>query len=61
MGQEFFMLFGEAAVIRMFPWSMGVGTLAVQRQEREQAVGASDLDTIPDKLSFFPGQSEVHL
>ena len=24
MGQEFFMLFGKAAVVRMFPWSLGV-------------------------------------
>src|SRR5690606_1039986 len=25
MGQEFFMLFGKAAVVLMFPWSLGVG------------------------------------
>ena len=34
MGQEFFMLFGKAAVVRMFPWSLGFGGFAVQCQER---------------------------
>ena len=61
IGQELFVLFGETAVIRMFPWGMGIGRLAMQYQEREQAVGASDPYPIPDKLGFFPGQSEIHL
>ena len=55
MGQEFFMLFGKAAVVRLFPWSLGVGGFSVQCQEREETIGASDLDAIPNKFGFFPG------
>jgi hypothetical protein len=55
MGQQLFVLIRKAGVIRMCPRGMGVGGLAVQNQEREQAVGASNLDTISDKFSFFPG------
>ena len=61
MGQELFVLFGKAVVVRVNPWGMSVGRRAMQYQEREQAVGASDLFTIPDKLGFFPGQGEIHL
>ena len=34
---------------------LGVGGFAVQCQEREETIGASDLDAIPNKFGFFPG------
>ena len=60
MGQEFSMLAGKATVVRMLPWNLGVRRFAVQCQEREKAIGASDLETIPNKLGFFPRKCEIH-